>query len=438
MKVIGSGVGRTEIRSLELASGIALTCLAALFLAAAAADAQPLSGRALADALARGGYVLVMRHASSPSEKPDAAAADPDNVELERQLDETGRATARAMGEAIDALGIHVGRVLSSPAYRARETARLAGLGEPTTFPELGEGEEGMHATIGDEQAAWLRARAAEAPSPGTDTFIVTHTPNLTASFGAQAEDTAAGEALVFEPDGNGGAALVARIEIGDWPELAALAQQSDDSAAAVNGVPEQLEMGGAKSVMSFFITSEGPGHGGDLGGLAGADAHCQALAEAEYAGDHTWRAYLSTQAHDGTPAVNARERIGPGPWYNAGGMLIAANLHELHEGDNRIDKEMALTEHYGAVGGADDDINMHDILTGSRPDGTAFPPGEDMTCGNWTSSGEGSAMVGHHDSADSGGDTGSWNSAHPTSGCSQQDFASTGGAGLFYCFAID
>lgn len=202
--------------------------------------------------------------------------------------------------------------------------------------------------------------------------------------------------------------------------------------------VPEQLEMGGKKSVMSFFVTSEGSGRGGDLGGIAGADAHCQALAEAEYAGDHTWRAYLSTQATEDTPAVNARDRIGPGPWYNAGGKLIAANLDELHFGDNRINKEMALTEQYGTIGGVGDAINMHDILTGSQADGTAFPPGEDMTCSNWTSSAEGRAMVGHHDRKGRDPGVDSWNSVHPTAGCSQQDFESTGGAGLFYCFAID
>jgi phosphohistidine phosphatase SixA len=421
------------------ASGVSLVCLTACLFAASIAGAEPLSGRALTDALVKGGYVLVMRHASSPREKPDAAAADPDNVELERQLDQTGRATARAMGEAIDALGIKVGRVLSSPAYRARETVRLAGLGDPMTFPELGEGEEGMSATIAKEQAEWLRALAAEVPAPGSDTFIITHTPNLMASFGADAEGVAAGEALVFEPDGDGDAMLVARIEIEDWPSLAALAGEAEASGeTAAQAVPEQLKMGGEKSVMSFFITSEGPGRGGDLGGLAGADAKCQALAEAEYAGDHTWRAYLSTQARDGAPAVNARDRIGAGPWYNAAGTLIAANLHELHEGDNRIDKQMALTEHYGTVGGVGDDVVMHDILTGSRPDGTAFPPGDDMTCGNWTSSDAGRAMVGHHDLAGSGQDAGSWNSAHPTPGCSQQDFSSTGGGGLFYCFAID
>jgi outer membrane protein TolC len=217
-------------------------------------------------------------------------------------------------------------------------------------------------------------------------------------------------------------------------PRRLNLAQRGDEA----DGVPEQLEMGGEQSVMSFFITSEGPGRGGDLGGLAGADAHCQALAEAEYAGDHTWRAYLNTQARDGISAVNARDRIGPGPWYNAGGKLIAANLDELHDGDNRIDKDMALTEQYGTVGGVGDDVNLHDILTGSRPDGTAFPRGSDMTCSNWTSSGEGRAMVGHHDREGRDDEASSWNSAHFTAGCSQQDLASTGGAGLFYCFAID
>ncbi|HEX5421884.1 MAG TPA: hypothetical protein VFY39_17985 [Gammaproteobacteria bacterium] len=196
--------------------------------------------------------------------------------------------------------------------------------------------------------------------------------------------------------------------------------------------------MGGKKSVTSFFITSVGLGKGGDLGGLAGADAHCQALAKAEYAGDHTWRAYLSTTATDRAPAVNARDRIGKGPWYNAQGLLIAANLGQLHSGGNRINKEMALTEKGNTVNGVDDKPNRHDILTGSRADGTAFPRGEDRTCGNWTSSGPGQAEVGHFDRKGGGAAPSSWNSAHTTRGCSQKDVESTGGAGLFYCFAID
>ncbi len=207
---------------------------------------------------------------------------------------------------------------------------------------------------------------------------------------------------------------------------------------APATDAPDMIEMGGAKSVTTFFITSVGPGNGGDLGGLTGADAHCQALADAEYAGDHTWRAYLSTQATDSEVAVNARDRIGTGPWYNAEGMLIAADLEMLHGEANNVNKERATTERLDPVNGVGDDPNRHDILTGSQPDGTAFPPGDDRTCGNWTSSTDGSAMVGHHDRIGRGDGVNSWNSEHPSRGCSQEDLVGTGGAGLFYCFAID
>jgi hypothetical protein len=196
--------------------------------------------------------------------------------------------------------------------------------------------------------------------------------------------------------------------------------------------------MGGSKSVTRFFITSTGIGKGGDLGGLAGADAHCQILAKAEGAGDHTWRAYLSTMATANEPGVNARDRIGKGPWYNAEGYLIAANIEKLHSGENRIRKETAVTEKFGTVNGVGDTPNMHDILTGSRPDGTAFEGNQDLTCGNWTSSNQGRAQLGHHDRMGQGESANSWNSAHASRGCGQQDLQSTGGAGLFYCFAID
>jgi len=202
--------------------------------------------------------------------------------------------------------------------------------------------------------------------------------------------------------------------------------------------VPEVLAMGGAKSVTSFFITSRGLGNGGDLGGLAGADAHCQSLASAEYAGDHTWRAYLSITASADKSAVNARDRIGEGPWYNAEGLLIAANIEELHGGDNRINKEKAATERLNPVNGVGDTPNTHDILTGSQADGIAFTPGNERSCGNWTSSDAGRAQVGHHDRMGPGDSGSSWNSAHSSSGCSQADLERTGGAGLFYCFAID
>jgi hypothetical protein len=205
------------------------------------------------------------------------------------------------------------------------------------------------------------------------------------------------------------------------------------------------LGLGGAaiahaqQSEMTFFITSAGSGKGGDLGGLAGADKHCQALAQAAGAGGKAWHAYLSTQ---GAGAVNARDRIGSGPWQNAKGTVIAKNLAELHGANNNITKQTALTEKGQLVNGGGDTPNMHDILTGSQPDGTAFAAGDDRTCGNWTKSGQGAAMVGHHDRRGLGDDDASksWNSSHPTrgpdGGCSQNDLRSTGGNGLFYCFA--
>jgi hypothetical protein len=191
-------------------------------------------------------------------------------------------------------------------------------------------------------------------------------------------------------------------------------------------------------SDMTFFITSVGSGNGAALGGLEGADAHCQALAEAVGAGGHTWHAYLSTQASGGEPAVNARDRIGAGPWQNGEGMVIASDVDELH-GANNLSKETALNERGEVVNGRGDTPNMHDILTGSQSDGTAFGGSEDRTCGNWTSSDEGAAMVGHHDRQGLRDDapSKSWNSSHPTrGGCSQEALEGTGGAGLFYCFA--
>jgi len=208
--------------------------------------------------------------------------------------------------------------------------------------------------------------------------------------------------------------------------------------AEAVESVPEVIPMGGAKSVTTFFITSVGVGKGADLGGLAGADAHCQSLAQAEYAGDHTWRAYLSTHATEIDEAVHARDRIGPGPWYNAEGLLIAANVQQLHGDGNRMTKSTATTERLNPVNGVGDSPNRHDILTGSQPDGTAFESNQDMTCANWTSSDEGRARVGHHDRRGRSDGADSWNSVHSSRGCSQQDLVSTGGAGLFYCFGID
>ncbi len=194
------------------------------------------------------------------------------------------------------------------------------------------------------------------------------------------------------------------------------------------------------ESEMSFFITSVGPGNGADLGGLDGADAYCQQLADAAGAGDATWRAYLSTQEAGGAAAENARDRIGEGPWQNAAGVVVAEDLETLH-GENNLSKETALDENGEQVNGRGDEPNRHDILTGSQPDGTAFAAGEDRTCANWTSSGDGTAMVGHHDRMGLRDDapSKSWNSSHPSrGGCSQEALQGTGGDGLFYCFAAD
>ena len=200
-------------------------------------------------------------------------------------------------------------------------------------------------------------------------------------------------------------------------------------------------QQGGGASGMTFFVTGVGSGDGADLGGLEGADRHCRQLADAAGAGDRTWRAYLSTQEAGGEPAANARDRIGAGPWRNAEGVVIARDLDELH-GTNNLTKETALTERGEQVNGRGDSPNQHDILTGSRPDGTAFAGAEDRTCGDWTRSGaEGAAMVGHHDRMGLRDDapSKSWNSSHPTrGGCSQEALRGTGGAGLFYCFAAD
>jgi hypothetical protein len=190
---------------------------------------------------------------------------------------------------------------------------------------------------------------------------------------------------------------------------------------------------------MTFFITSVGPGNGADLGGLESADAYCQQLADAVGAGGKTWRAYLSTQEAGGEAAENARDRIGEGPWQNADGVVVASDLDVLH-GDNNLDKATALNERGEQVNGRGDSPNRHDILTGSQADGTAFPAGADMTCGNWTSSNEGSAMVGHHDRIGLRDDapSRSWNASHPSRGCSQEALIGTGGDGLIYCFAAD
>jgi hypothetical protein len=187
---------------------------------------------------------------------------------------------------------------------------------------------------------------------------------------------------------------------------------------------------------MTFFVTSQGLGNGADLGGLAGADRHCQTLAQAAGAGGKTWRAYLSTQ---GEGAVNARDRIGKGPWTNAKGVVVAKSVDELH-GENNITKETALSEKGEVINGLGDQPNRHDILPGSQANGTAFPAGEDRTCKNYTSSAEGAVMLGHSDRKGTGAPpvTNSWVAAHPSRGCSQPALVGTGGAGLLYCFAAN
>ena len=192
-----------------------------------------------------------------------------------------------------------------------------------------------------------------------------------------------------------------------------------------------------------FFVTSTPIGNGGNLGGLAGADNQCQTLAQAAGAGAKTWRAYLSTQAADGKPAVNARDRIGKGPWKNAKGAVVAKDVAELH-GTNALTKQSALSEKGEVINGRGDTPNRHDVLTGSQPDGMAFAAGEDRTCKNWTSSTQGAAMVGHSDRIGLRDDDASksWNASHPSrgpdGGCSQNDLKSTGGDALLYCFAAN
>ena len=210
-----------------------------------------------------------------------------------------------------------------------------------------------------------------------------------------------------------------------------------------LSGVQPFLSQTASQQPMTFFVTSVGLGDGANLGGLRGADEHCQALAAAVNAGNRTWHAYLSTQAADGQPAVNARDRIGRGPWYSAKGGRIAKDVADLH-GDtldtarigNSLTKITALTEKGEMIAGPPDDNQRHDILTGSQPDGRAFTDGADHTCKNWTSNDQGSAQIGHSDRT--GGPNTSWNSAHGSSGCSQQNLVRTGGAGLFYCFAVE
>ena len=195
----------------------------------------------------------------------------------------------------------------------------------------------------------------------------------------------------------------------------------------------------------SFFLTSNGIGNGANLGGLAGADNHCQTLAQAAgFGAPKTWRAYLSTQAADGASAVNARDRIGKGPWKNARGVVVAKDVADLHSPGNNLTKQTSLSEKGEVINGRGDTPNRHDVLTGSQADGTAFAAGDDRTCKNWTSSTQGAAMLGHFDRMGLRDDDASksWNSSHasrgPDGGCSQADLRSTGGDGLLYCFAAN
>jgi hypothetical protein len=201
---------------------------------------------------------------------------------------------------------------------------------------------------------------------------------------------------------------------------------------ATYSGIAQQNQM-------SFFVTSAGPGNGANLGGLAGADKQCQTLAAAAGAGNRTWRAYLSAAAASGQPAVNAKDRIGKGPWYNQKGVMIAKSVEDLHSEANNLKKDTALTEKGATVNGVGDTPNQHDILTGSQPDGT-LQPGADTTCTNWTAAtdGSGAAQLGHVDRMGRGATGSSWNSAHPSRGCSQANLVATGGNGYLYCFAAN
>ena len=195
-----------------------------------------------------------------------------------------------------------------------------------------------------------------------------------------------------------------------------------------------------SQSPMSFFVTSANPGKGADFGGLAGADAYCQRLATSANAANKNWRAYLSTTASGGSPAVNARDRIGRGPWQNARGVVVATSVDDLHSANNKLSKQNSLTEKGEGISGRGDAVNMHDILTGSTDDGRIDASAPDTTCGNWTKSGEGSATVGHHDRTglDESAPAKSWNASHATKGCGMDALKSTGGAGLLYCFAAN
>lgn len=210
--------------------------------------------------------------------------------------------------------------------------------------------------------------------------------------------------------------------------------------SACASSANQQQSASASASSMTFFLTSAGGGKGADLGGLSGADKHCQDLAAAAGAGGHTWHAYLSAAPAGGGAAVNARDRIGAGPWRNANGVVIAQSVADLHSANNNLGKQTALTEKGGIIPGRGDPVNQHDILTGSSPEGGLAQGDTDMTCANWTSSGTGAAMVGHHDRMGLRDDapSKSWNASHPSRGCSQENLRGSGGAGLFYCFAVN
>jgi len=215
-------------------------------------------------------------------------------------------------------------------------------------------------------------------------------------------------------------------------PALSALAQEKARS------YPRSMSK--STGEMSFFVTSVGKGNGADLGGLEGADAHCNALAAAAGSRLRTWKAYLSTTQPGGDAGVNARDRIGKGPWQNAKGVVVAKSVEDLHSDAANVTKDTAVTEKGEGVSGRGDAVNMHDILTGSDPNGLYSTAGGDTNCGNWTKNGEGSAIVGHHDRVGlkETRHMKSWNSSHGTRGCGQDALKGTGGAGLFYCFAAD
>lgn len=209
-------------------------------------------------------------------------------------------------------------------------------------------------------------------------------------------------------------------------------------TAALVTAAATFTTINSQENEMSFFITSVGSGDGANLGGLAGADAHCSTLASAAGSRGKTWHAYLSAHETNNSPRVNARERIGFGPWYNAEGVEVASTLNNLHSEYMQLGKENSLTENGDMVNGRSDTPNEHDILTGSSLSGRLIDDGSNHTCNNWTSNNEGTAQVGHFDRTGGGANPNSFNSAHGSAGCSQENLVRTGGAGYFYCFAID